>query len=140
MKTIVAITLGLLLGLGAITLFALEGSEVAVLRSALATAQPHETRVWIVDFGGTPWVESANPEREFYRDILLDPDVEVSRNGERFEYRAAPLPGSTGHDLIRSMLREKYGWADDWIGLLTDTSSSIAIRLEPRTSSSRNPP
>jgi hypothetical protein len=29
-------------------------------------------------------------------------------------------------------LRRKYGWADVWIGMLTDTSESIAIRLEPR--------
>lgn len=124
------------LGLGftfvAITLLALEGSEVAVLHTALRTGQPRETRVWIADFGGTPWIEAASPRREFYRDILVDPEVALSRNGQRDEYRALIEEGPAGHEMIRTLLREKYGWADEWIGVLTDTSSSIAIRLEPR--------
>ncbi len=42
-----------------------------------------------------------------------------------------PKPGAAGHRLIRSLLREKYGWADVWVGLIQDTSQSIAVRLLP---------
>ena len=44
-----------------------------------------------------------------------------------------PVPGDAGHRRIRRLLAEKYGWADTWIGLLTDTSRSVAVRLDPRT-------
>jgi len=47
-------------------------------------------------------------------------------------YRAEPQPNPEGHERIRRLLAEKYGWADWWVGLLQDTSGSIAIRLEPR--------
>jgi len=133
MKKLVAFVVpGLVLVFVAVTFAALEGSEVAVLRTAVNTGQPRDTRVWVVDFGGSPWIEAANPERQFYRDILVDPNVELSRKGQLYKYRAVPVPGPGGHQLIRVMLAEKYGWADRWVGLLADTSSSVAIRLEPR--------
>lgn len=123
----------LVLAFAATTLLALEGSEVVVLRTALNRSEPRATRVWIADYDGSPWIESASPEREFYRDILADPNVELQRNGERLKYRAVPVDGREGHELIRSLLRQRYGWADAWIGLLADTSNSIAIRLEPES-------
>ena len=123
----------LVLAFAATTLVALEGSEVVVLHTGLSRSSPRATRVWIADYGGSPWIESASPEREFYRDILADPHVELQRNGERSKYRAVPVEGREAHELIRSLLRARYGWADTWIGLLADTSNSIAIRLEPES-------
>jgi hypothetical protein len=131
-KAAAIVVLSIALAVVATTLVALEGSEVAVLHTALGSEQPRETRIWVVDFGGTPWIEAANPEREFYRDILADPKVELARAGKRYVYRAVAVIDSSGHDMIRAMLREKYGWADRWIAVLVDTSRSIAIRLEPR--------
>ncbi len=131
-KAIVFTAVGVVVALIILTLIALEGTEVAVLHTALGSQPPRQTRVWVVDFDGTPWLEAANPEREFYQDILAGPEVVLERNGTRFEYRAVPMSGTSGHDLLRSRLSDKYGWADRWIGMLTDTSSSIAIRLEPR--------
>jgi hypothetical protein len=34
---------------------------------------------------------------------------------------------------VRSLLREKYGWADRWVGLLQDTSQAVPVRLDPLT-------
>ena len=79
-----------------------------------------------------PWVESANPERPFLRDIEARPDVELVRGGEVLALRAVPVPGDDGHHEIRRLLAAKYGWADRWVGLLADTSRSVAVRLEPR--------
>ena len=129
--SIAAVTL--VLAFAATTLVALEGSEVVVLHTGLSRSESHATRVWIADHDGSPWIESASPECEFYRDILADPNVELQRNGERSKYRAVPVEGREGHELIRSLLRGRYGWADMWIGLVADTSSSIAIRLEPQS-------
>jgi len=131
------VALTVLLAVGAlfalITLLALEGREVVVLRTTDAHGKTRETRVWIADQDGVSWIEAANADRPFYRDILEQPGIELVRHGESHVFRAAPVPGREGHDLIRRLLSEKYGLADRWIGLLADTSHSIAIRLDARS-------
>jgi hypothetical protein len=108
---------------------ALEGREVAVLRTTAADGNVVETRVWVADEGGSPWVEAANDARPFYRNILQNPQVELVRNGRVEQFRAEPVTSPDGHLKIRRLLSEKYGWADCWIGLIADTSSSIAVKL-----------
>lgn len=121
----------LLAAFGATTLLALEGNEVAVLRTRDAGGALRETRVWLAEDDGALWVEAATPERPFYRDILARPKIEVVRGEAIIPVTAVPEPGSAGHDRIRALLAHRYGWADAWVGLLQDTSRSIAVRLTP---------
>jgi len=123
--TLVAIVAVLLL----ITLVALEGREVVVLRTFGGDGKVRETRVWVADDGGATWVEAANGDRPFYRDILQRSEVELVRGGELERFRAEPIATPDGHPKIRRLFSEKYGWADCWIGLIADTSNSIAVRL-----------
>lgn len=116
---------------GIVTLVALEGREVVVLRSIGTDGAARDTRTWLAEDQGAPLIEAANPERDFYRHILSNPSVQLVRNGGVQQYKATVLPQPYGHDLIRARLREKYGWADWWIGFLADTSASLAIRLDP---------
>ena len=115
----------------AVTLIALEGGEVVVLHTRAADGTPRATRTWIAAADGALWVEVANPERPFYRDIQTHARVDLERAGQTHPYTAVPHPGGDGHDRIRALLRERYGWADWWIGLLTDTSDSILVELRP---------
>ena len=115
----------------AITLYALEGPEVVVLRTRAPDGTARETRTWIADEAGVAFVESAHAERPFFQHLLATPDIEVVRGGITRRYHAAPVPNSAGHAHIRRLLAEKYGWADAWVGLLQDTSQSIEVRLEP---------
>ena len=96
---------------------------------AAAGGDWRETRVWIAEAEGALWVEAATPERAWLEDVLRDPGVELLRGGERLRLRAEPVPGPEGHARIRSLLRAKYGWADVWVGLVQDTSRSLAVRL-----------
>lgn len=114
----------------AITLWALEGHEVVKLRTITPDGDVRETRVWIAEEDGAWWVEAASPEREFLRDVVDEPTVEVERDGEPVRRVAVPDLTPEGHARIRRLLRERYGVADVWIGLLADTSRSVAIRLE----------
>ncbi len=114
----------------AVTLVALEGREVVVLRTFDAQGQARETRTWIADADGYTWIEAANAERPFLLQIRTNPAVELRRAGTLHSCRAAAIPNPEGHQRIRGLLAEKYGWADRWIGLLTDTSGSLAVRLE----------
>jgi len=114
------------------TLAALEGREVVIVYTRDTRGQTRTTRTWIADYQGFAWIEAANPERDFYRHLLVNPEIEVERHGELRRYHAVPIGNPDGHQLIRRLLAEKYGVADWWIGRLTDTSHSLAIRLEPR--------
>ena len=130
--TTLATVLSMALVFAAVTLAALEGREVVVLRTFDAHGQARETRTWIADADGYAWIEAANPQRPFLLQIETNPEVELRRSGSRHRCRAVVLPGPDGHQRIRRLLAAKYGWADRWIGWLTDTSGSLAVRLECR--------
>ena len=116
---------------GAVTLYALEGREVVVLRTLAPDRSTRETRTWVADEGGAVWLEAAVAERPFFRHLLTNPVVDLERRGTVRRYRATAVPNPDGHVHIRALLAQKYGWADWWVGLLTDTSESVAVRLEP---------
>ena len=127
----VALALALAAALfAATTWLALEGRDVAVLRTGPADA-PRETRVWVAEADGVRWLEAATPERAWYLDVLAEPSVSLAHRGASARYRAIPEPGPVGHRRIRALLRAKYGWADRFVGLLQDTTRSVAVRLEP---------
>ena len=128
----VATALALGASFGVVTLVALEGREVVVIRTFDAVGTPRETRTWVADDDGFTWVEAANPDRPFLRDIGGRPDVELRRAGDLQHCHAVALPNPQGHTRIRRLLAQKYGWADWWIGLLTDISSSSAVQLSCR--------
>lgn len=116
---------------GLVTLWALEGREVVTLRTHAPDGSVRETRTWIADADGAHWVEAANPERPFLLDLRHEARLEVVRGG-RVEKRVATVIEDEGaHLRIRGLLRERYGAADMWIGLLADTSRSVAVRLDP---------
>ena len=117
--------------LAAITLVALESQEVIVLRTFGPTGDVHESRLWVVDDRGETWVEVAEEGKEFYRRLLANPEGEGVRGGVTARSRAMPVASRAAHDRVRALLAEKYGVADAWIGLLVDTSESIAVRLGP---------
>jgi hypothetical protein len=116
---------------GGVTLYALEGHEVVVLQTTDEHGAARETRIWIADEGDNAWIEAATPERAFYRDLLAHPEAELHRGDTSSRVRATPVPGREPHARIRALLRAKYGMADWWVGLLQDTSRSVAVRLAP---------
>jgi len=116
---------------GAVTWIALEGNEVAVLRTRTPAGDFDETRVWVADVEGAALIEAATPERAWYQSLRTHPEVELLRDGAPLRYRAVPEPGPEGRQRIRTLLRLKYGWADWWVCLLQDTSDSVLVRLEP---------
>jgi hypothetical protein len=131
-KSLLLVSAGVIVLFGLITLLALEGFEVVVVHTTDVHGQTRATRTWIADYDGFAWIEAANPEREFYRNIVVHPEIELERRGAARRYHAVPLANPDGHQLIRRLLAEKYGLADWWIGLIADTSRSLAIRLEAR--------
>jgi hypothetical protein len=115
---------------GAVTLVALEGREVVVIETMDDAGAPRRTRTWIADDAGAAWIEAATPERPFVADLHRTPTLVLERQGVRHACTAAIAPNPDGHDLIRRLLADRYGWADCWIGLVADTHASLGIRLD----------
>jgi hypothetical protein len=114
----------------AVTLYALESREVVALRTAGENGRERTTRTWIADADGAAWIEAATPERPFLRDLKHDPTVRLARHGRPLRCRSSVAPNPEGHARIRSLLAEKYGWADCWVALVADTARSLAVRLD----------
>jgi hypothetical protein len=119
----------LLLAFAALTLWALESSGVGVLRTRKSDGSTRETHVWYAADGDALWIEAATPEREFLDDVRRDPVVVLARDGGGASYRARIADTPADHERIRALLRAKYGLRDWWVGLLQDTSRSVALEL-----------
>ncbi|HLY39307.1 MAG TPA: hypothetical protein VKU61_14780 [Candidatus Binatia bacterium] len=128
-RTVAAVLGGMALAVGFVTLVALEPREVVVVRTVDDAGERRDTRTWIADDAGFAWIEAANPERPFLRHLTARPDIELIRAGHVRRCRAQAMPNPDGHARVRELLARRYGWADCWIGMLTDTSRSVAVRL-----------
>lgn len=126
----IAVAIGLALAFGIVTLIALEGREVVVLRTRGADGAARTIRTWVADADDATWIEAANPERPFLRDLARDPELTLDRHGRAQRCRATVAPNPAGHAHIRDLLAAKYGWADCWIALVADTRRSLAVRLD----------
>jgi 2-iminobutanoate/2-iminopropanoate deaminase len=123
--------LALALAFAGLTWWALEGSDVAVLVTEAPGGAVRETHVWWVAQDGALQVEAATPERAWLAEALASGEVERIRDGRRDRLRVERLDDPAAHERMRALLREKYGLRDIWVGLLQDTSRSVAVRLSP---------
>ena len=120
------------LGLVAVaTWVAGERVEVVVLRTFDADGTPHETKMWIVDHAGRPWVRVAKPGRAWYQRLLAHPDVELLRGDQTLPLRAVPDPSPEARRAVDAAFAARYGWADAWYGLLL-RRDPVPIRLDAR--------
>lgn len=122
---------GVLAAFAAISWWALESDGVAILQTRRPDGSPRSTHVWYVTRDGELWLEAGAPGNAWFQDVRADPRVSLEIDGRVSTYRADPIPGEPGHAEIRSLMREKYGLRDRWVGGLFDTSRSVAVRLLP---------
>ena len=105
------------------------GREVVTLRTPRPDGTWQETRLWIVDDGGSAWLHSAGAE--WAQRFAENPIVEVKRGGATLRYSAHAVPGP--HPRVDQLLREKYGLADRWVRFIApDDATTLAVRLDPR--------
>jgi hypothetical protein len=104
------------------------GREVVTLRTQRPDGTWRETRLWIVEDGGSSWLHSGGAD--WLKRFEGSPVVEVARGGEILRYRAHAVPGS--HPRVDQLLREKYGLADRWVRFMApDNEETVAVRLDP---------
>jgi len=130
----------LLVAFAGTTLWALESDGVATITTHAPDGETRSTHVWFVDFDGELWLEAGTPENPWFTDMKRDPRIRFSAAGRSDDYLAEPVAGSETHTRLRQWLRDKYGLRDRWVGLLVDTSHSVAVRLHPAQPGSDSPP
>lgn len=119
---------GLLSVLGISQWIASESGEVVVLTTRDEAGELHDTRLWVVDHDGSAWLRAGAGVQGWYQRLAIRPDVIVERGGAANEFNAVPTPEE--RELINRLMLEKYGWADQYIGLLFGRDDSVPIRLE----------
>jgi hypothetical protein len=130
MRRVLVVLVVAVLAFGAVTLVALEGREVVVIETVDDAGAPRRTRTWIADDAGAAWIEAATPDRPFVADVQRGSSIVLERRGVRHSCTAAIAPNPDGHERIRRLLADRYGWADCWIALVADTHASLGIRLD----------
>ena len=120
-----------LVAFGVTTWWVLESGGVAVVETRTPEGADRSTHVWFTEPDGELWLEAGTPENSWFRDVQQHPELTFRVDGRSTRYAARPVEDASGHARIRSLIREKYGFRDRWVGLLVDTSNSVAVRLIP---------
>ncbi len=115
-----------------VQILASESGEVVVITTTDATGAQHETHVWIVDNDGHAWLRSGSPKSAWYARLKETPTLELERAGTRSEYTVTAVPAKRAE--LNALMREKYGWADAYIGFFISRAEAVPIRLDPRPS------
>ena len=132
MKLILKLVGGVLLFfviLSLVQLIASESGEVVVVTTLDSSGESHETRLWIVELNGAQYLRAGSPQAGWYQRMESNPTVNVVRGGMAFS--AQVVPELDKRDQINNLMNIKYGWADDFIGLMFGREDAIAVRLEP---------
>ena len=122
--------LALILLVFVLQIAASESGEVVVLRTQDANDAAHETRLWVVEHEGRPWLRAGNPGTGWLVRLQARPEVEIVRGGETLRVRAVPVPDA--RDRINALMNEKYGLADSYVCLFFRRPSKIPVRLDAR--------
>jgi hypothetical protein len=121
-------TVPLLVGLG--SYFAGEQIEVVALRTVDHEGRDHDTKLWIVDHDGRPWVRSIRPTLRWLERIRANPRVELVRGGVTTAYTATIVETASAKQAIDAAMVAKYGWIDRWYDVIV-RHQTLPIRLDP---------
>jgi hypothetical protein len=112
-----------------------ESGEIVVLQTPnLEKGGIRETRLWVVDHAGTPWLRAGNPKSAWFLALSEQPQVVLIRGEDALQMIAEPKPEE--RDTINDLMHQKYGWADSLVCLLSPRDTKVPVKLEPVTQSS----
>lgn len=129
MRIILGLVLLVAIVVGAMALAGEMGGEVVIISSTDERGVPFETSLWIVEYRGSPYLRAGDRESAWVQRLKKNPTIQMERRGETATYLARPDPVNT--ERISAIVAQEYGWADRLIGVMRDSSKSLAIRLEP---------
>lgn len=109
-----------------------ESGEVVVLETRDGS-DTQETRLWVTDHEGFAWLRTGDAAASWLARLRANPDVAVTRRGQRSEFRAVVVADPATRDAINALTLEKYGWRERVLrAVMMDPAGVQPIRLEPR--------
>jgi hypothetical protein len=108
-----------------------QAGEVVTLVTFDTDGAGAETRLWVVDDGGSAWLRAGQPSASWLARIEAVPEVVVKRGASEERYRAVPVRGAEATARINEQMRARYGLWDRWISLIHDDDQCVAVRLDP---------
>ena len=108
-----------------------EQTEVAELRTFDEAGRPHDTKLWVADVDGRPYVRIARPNRSWGEELQKNPEVELRRGDVTRRCTAVLVTDDALHHRIDRAFAAKYGWVDWWYGLVL-RRNPVPVRLDPR--------
>jgi hypothetical protein len=106
------------------------GGEVVTLYTRDAQGREYQTSLWVAEQDGRLWLRAGRPGSGWLKRLVETPEVRLERAGVLGDYRAVVVMPQ--RDRINTLMTDRYGWADQVIGLLRDPEAVIPIRLDPR--------
>jgi hypothetical protein len=125
---LIALSALFLLGLG--TYIAGEQTEVARLRTFDAAGGPHETKMWVADIDGIPYIRIGRAGRGWGEQLKANPNVELIRESGTFPCTASVVSDEALHAAVDEAFAIKYGWVDWWYGVVL-RRDPVPVRLDP---------
>ena len=125
---ILGVVVALFVGVMILQMVASESGEVVVLTTTDADGNPQETRLWIVEYEDASWLRSGSPAAGWYQRLVANDAVTLERDEQSYAMRAVPV--IENRQPINDLMNAKYGWADDYIGVVFGRDDAIAIRLD----------
>ena len=122
------------LALGIFYVVLAESGEVVVLETRDGAGAVHQTRLWVVDHGGFAWLRTGEARAPWLARLRANPEVVVTRQGERRAYRAVVVDDAETRERINALELQKYGWREEVLRIGgMDPAAATPIRLEPTT-------
>ena len=129
LKLVFLSVLSAAMGFVAITYTALEaGGVISAITTSHTDGSERVTHIWYVTENGNAFLEVGNPNNPWIQDLNAGSSLILKGDGFDGKYDFA-VHDSSSHAKIRSLMRDKYGWRDVWVGWLFDTSQSYMIQV-----------
>lgn len=116
-------------GLMGLQMVASESGEVVVLSTRGDGEAAEETRLWVVDHEGRQYLRAGQPQAGWFQRLKAEPRIGLERNGARNAFDA--VPEVEKRTVINDLMRAKYGWADEFIGMMFGRDDATPVRLDP---------
>lgn len=113
-----------------LTYFALESDGVVLVETSDPTGAARTTHVWFVENRGKTYLEAGSPNNPWVQDLAGTQKILIAGGSKDGQYFFMLKDKPHHHELIRTLMRNKYGWRDWWISILFDTSQSALVELQ----------
>ncbi|HSQ01432.1 MAG TPA: hypothetical protein VL049_29780 [Candidatus Dormibacteraeota bacterium] len=130
MRRIALTLLGILFVVALASYVAGEVIETVIVRTRDAAGVTYDSKVWVADVDGTPWVRVGRAGRAWGERLRSDPHVELVRAGVTTPRLAVIDTSEPMRARVDAAFAAKYGVVDWWYGVLV-RKDPIPVRLDP---------